>query len=254
MISKDIHDKTLTLRLNGTEIPLELLVTSLKEFHLFVKNLSQVISPDEEIEWKVQTLPMASGFVISGVGEPESLERILEGFIRVAESLASNQAIPYPENVRKHAVKLTQVINGQIRSIELHTPVKGFIIEKAIEDEAETADTTTTYGMLTGIVDNLQGSDDLGFKLVDDIFGYKITCSVNDEAKRELLRDTWGKRVAVSGGIVREVPSGRVKKVINITRIELLPEVPPDSYHQVRGILPYRGHGEDLIRSIRDAE
>lgn len=249
------HDKVLTLRLNGADIPLEVFVDSIQQFHLFIKNLSQTISPNEEVEWNIQDLGMGSVVtVIEGVGEPDTVERILEGASTTFDALESNQIIPYPVSVREPAIRLTQGINGRVRSIEVETPHRTFFIEKAILFEDETADKVISYGLLTGTMDTLKERGGLSFTLYDDIFDNAITCSVADESRRELMQGAWGKRVAVTGEIWRDAQTGHAKRITNITRIEILPDVPPESYKQARGILPYRGRSEDIIRSLRDDE
>jgi len=75
------------------------------------------------------------------------------------------------------------------------------------------------------------------------------------QEQMETMRDIWGKQVAVTGTITRELATGRPFEVRDVIDVEVIQKMVPDSYRSLRGILgPATGlpSSEERIRRIRD--
>ncbi len=245
---------TLALVLNG-DIPLAAFAEAMEHFNALVELLSDEVAGADEIEWEIARLEGGSATTVARGICPkiEPVERVIEAYNSVGRALKNRSPIPYSEDVEARAKSLLSFLNGKVTSVGFVTDgYEAFINEAIIEEEAEGL---YSLGTVTGVIETVSSRRGLKFTLYDSLFDKAVYCYFNEE-QREKIREVWGKRVSVAGRIVRDPYSGRPIRVFNVRRIEVLEDVPPDSYERARGVLPWKEGDEPsevIIRRSRDA-
>jgi hypothetical protein len=255
---------TLTLTLNGN-VPLDLFATALEHFDALIKALTEEVveSDAAPIEWQVLHLQNDSVFttirgITKGVEKQENqvavIEKVVQAFTNVGKALERKQPIPYSKNVDHHAKALTFIINGQISSIQFVTDdYTADIKERIAEEQLEPKQ--YSLGTISGTVRTISEEPRLRFSLYDDLFDKVVYCYLNQE-QQELARSIWRKRVSVAGLIYRDLDTGRPIEVREVYKVEVLDFIPPQSYREAKGVLPWHNGDEPAevsIRRLRDA-
>jgi hypothetical protein len=95
----------------------------------------------------------------------------------------------------------------------------------------------------------------LRFTLYDLLHDDAVSCYL-EEGYEDIMRTLWGKLVTVEGIVKRDPLTGAPQTVRQITKVEPMPEVEPESWRRARGIVPIGPRGlmpEKAIRRLRDA-
>jgi len=245
---------TLTLKLNGV-IPLADFAKSVEKFSDLIAALSEEIGGSSDVEWNIAQLESGSAIAtIQGYASDQRVvDRIIQGYETVARSLDLGLPIPYSDDVADAARKITQVIDGKIKSVMFITDHQSAEITKAVTEEPQ--DKNYTLGTVTGVVDTLSRRRGLRFTLYDALFDRGVICHLSED-KQEVMRGAWGNRVIVHGRIQRDPETGRPLVVRDISHVEIEEVVAPGSYKRARGVLPWKygdPPAEEVIRRHRDA-
>ena len=243
--------KDLTLSIKG-EIPFRDLVKTFSGFQKLLDTLAQEIGAGATIEWTTGNLKGGSAEVtISGVSENmEVVEKAVEATRSIFTNMSRNRPIPYSDYVAKQAKMLTHVINGKISEISVKAGENEARITERIEVE-DTGQKTYSHDSVKGTIDTLLRHNSLRFALYDSLFGKLVTCHAS-RSQEEEMRQAWGKTVIVSGLVGRNIVTGKPVDIRGIREIAIVEDVPPDSYHTVRGILDLGDKKpEDIIRDFR---
>ncbi len=246
---------TLTIALGG-EVPLDLFAETLQRFRRLIDLLTVEVSRDAAITWVVDDLSASSAIVtIRGVAEQaKAVERVARAYSAVGQSLERGHVIPYSPAIGQVAESITQVLNGQITSIqfealsEVTTLTSGVSIDQA-------AGLLGAHGSVEGRIETLTSRRRLSFTLYDSLRDRAISCHLRPD-QVELVRDAWSRRAIVKGWIRRDPTSGRPVQINPVRSIELLPEVERGSYRRARAVgqpEPGDPSPEALIRRLRDA-
>jgi hypothetical protein len=242
----------LTIALDG-EVSLHDYRQTIVHFELLLKALCTRVDRESDVHWDIVGLEAGSA---TATVEGRSLDRallaeVIDNYIDIGKRLQRGETLPYPDAITRHAMQLTQVINGRITAVR-------FLTE---EDEAAVDQRTAplgregrTYslGEVRGTVETLQRRRRRSFSLYDELFDQKVICRLRP-SQEEMMGQFWGKDVVVTGEIEWDARSGRPVEVRDVYSIEFLPAVPPGSYERARGVWDMgTAEPEILLRRLRD--
>lgn len=89
--------------------------------------------------------------------------------------------------------------------------------------------TSIAYGAVEGRAQTAPGRAGLPFTPYNKTFNSAVSCYV-EPGKEALMRDIWGKRVAVQGRVTRDSATGRPLSVRQISAIDPIPLDRPVGY------------------------
>jgi hypothetical protein len=246
---------TLTLALGG-DVPLDQFALTMERFQRLIEQLTQEVGQDAAIKWIVDELSAGSAVItIRGESEQlEAVERVGRAYTVIGQSLEHHQPIPYSPQIARAAENITQVLNGQITSIQFEAGDDIATVTSSIPVE-QAAALLGAYGSVEGRVETLTSRRGLGFTLYDLLHDRAIRCHLGPD-QADSVRDAWDRRVIVRGWVRRDPSSGRPVSINPVQSIDLVPDIAPGSYRQARGIAPARP-GESpshvTVRRLRDA-
>lgn len=253
-----MSDNTLTIALDG-DVLLPQFVETMLHFSKLVDLLSREVAPDGKIEWLIEDLQSGSAMatVVGLADEPEPVSRVVKSYSRIGDALQRGEPIPFSESVRREAIAITKVIHNQLTAVRFETADSDNIIygEFAVKSQ-NTRVPRTSFGAVSGRVQSLTSRGKLKFTLYDAILDKPVNCYLND-GQEDLMREIWGQQVIVVGRITREPDKGRAVNIRNITSVEHVKPIRPDSFRAARGILawsPGDETAEASMRRLRDAE
>jgi hypothetical protein len=250
-------NNTLTIALEGDVLLIEF-VETMNRFRNLVDLLSREVAPDTEIEWLVEDLQAGSAMatVVGLSDEPMPVLDVVRGYSRLGDALQRQEPIPFSEALRREAIALTKVIGNKITAIRFETAESDNVIYGKLGPARSVATPRTSFGAVTGRVQALNSRGKLKFTLYDALLDKPVNCYLND-AQEELMREIWGEQVTVVGRVTREPDKGRAVNVRNITSVERVRSIRPDSFRNARGIFtwsPGDEPAEASVRRLRDAE
>ena len=114
---------------------------------------------------------------------------------------------------------------------------------------------SVSLGGVTGTAHTLIDRDGPKLILRDDLAKKPVECQFAP-GHEDAMREAWGKRVTVYGRIERDWHTGLPLFIRDARKVDILPEVPPGSYKNARGAIPWKPGdmpAEESIRRIRDA-
>ncbi|MGH2615276.1 MAG: hypothetical protein ACRDJC_08560 [Thermomicrobiales bacterium] len=246
---------TVTLALGG-DVPLDQFADTMGRLNRLIDLLTQDLSRDTQISWFIDELLVGSAVVsIRGEAEqPEAVERIARAYAVIGESLEHNQPIPYPPQIVRAAESLTQVLNGQITSIQFEAVGEVATVTSSVPVE-QAAGLIGAYGSVEGRIETLTSRRGLGFTLYDVLHDRAIRCHLEPE-QADAVRDAWGHQAIVTGWVRRDPTSGRPVTINPVRSVARVPEVERGAYRRARAIAP-SSHGDVpphvAIRRLRDA-
>jgi hypothetical protein len=254
-----VPNDTVTLALDG-DIDLADFAEAVRRFNALIRALAKE-EQATHVRWLVSDLEVSSTIAtargVSENGMPADVvegevERVVSGYLRVGLSLKHGEQIPYSPVVAREAEAITKVLNGRVTTVRFETAEAEATITTL--PAARQADLPTpTYGAVEGRVQTLSSRGGLRFTLYDTFHDKAVSCYLV-EGYEDVMRDAWGRRAVVEGRVTRDPVTGRPLAARGITRIEILPEVKPGSYRDLRGISPSPGLSpEEAIRRLRDA-
>ncbi len=247
---------TLTLALEG-DVSLAKFARAMQDFNGLVGELSREVASAATIEWAIQELYGGSAVatILGTYTDPVEVEKVVDAYEIVGNSLAAGEEIPYSPKVRKKANSLTGLIAGGITAIRFETAEKdAFISGKAV---GETTARAIKYsrGTVKGIVQTLSMRKTLSFTLWDALFDKSVNCYLQ-AGQEEIMRNVWGKKAVVSGRVGRQPETGRPVVVREVKNIIVVEEAAPGSYRRAKGAIPWEKEEEtpeEIIRRLRDA-
>lgn len=244
----EIMNDTLTLSLFGN-IPLRLFTDAIRQFDLLVKELTEeAAGADAAIQWDVSHLRSGSATIqVRGLSDDfDAVERAVRGYDAIGEALKRQEPVPFSNAVQRPAYALTRLLNGQITSLALSTDVERvYTIDRRVSKEQVERSTRwlSAWGVLYGEVGAIAKRPRMQFTLYDSLFDKAVACHLTTESE-QLAREIWGKRVAVTGNIVRSVDDGRPIRVNKIVNVEV-EDRPPGDFRIARGVIPWQ-YGDEL--------
>lgn len=253
-----MSDDTLNLTLNG-DVPLDLYARAIEHFSALVALLSQEVVGHSEIDWQIEHLQAGSAIAtVRGRYEiADDVIQVVDAYGQVGEALELHVPMPFSADVSQQAYALTNLLNGKITSLSLATPTKTYNIgepQSALAVERKFS-RQSAWGSIRGEIATLVRRPKLRFVLYDNLFDKKVSCFPSD-AFEPVVRESWGKRVDVTGLVFRDSETGRPLQVREIFEIKSVPDQPIDGYKRARGAIPWSEGDEPaevLIRRLRDA-
>jgi hypothetical protein len=248
---------TVSLKLNG-DISLSDFAKVMIHLTALIEELTEEVGEQAEVEWEIAKLESGSATaVVIGKSINEfAVDKIVQAYEVIGQSITENKPIPYSETIAYEARAITQVINGKIKSVEFRTDDYKTTIEKpAIEHVPEDDEKGYSFGAVTGWVETLSKRGRMRFVLYDTMFDRAVTCFLAKD-QEELMLDAWDKKIAVAGKVYREPDTGRPYQIRDVNYIEQKGGSPPGSFMQAQGIVPWRQgdeRPEEIIRRYRDA-
>jgi hypothetical protein len=256
-----VADDTLTLALDG-DVSLAEFAEAIRHFDSLVQAIARAESADH-VRWVVANLEVSSTIAttrgIAAPDQPEAtiekeIERVVSGYLRVGQSLERGEPIPYTnKDVIREAEAITAVLNGTVKSVRFETAADEALVAAPAARPDSIKGKQTAYGAVEGRVQTLTTRGGLRFTLYDTLHDRAVSCYLA-RGREDQMRDVWGRRAVVEGIVTRDASTGRPLAVREITAVELIPEVEPRKYRELRGISPSRGlSAEEAIRRLRDA-
>lgn len=250
-------DNTLTLALEG-DVTIAELGKAINHLTNLIDLLSREVAPEVTIRWLIEDLQAGSSLV-TVVGEAEydaPVLRVVESYARIGQSLEHGGPPPYTERIQHEAVAITRILQGNITAVRFETASADSIIYSETVRPDQRATSLTSFGAVRGRVQTISSRGKLKFTLYDLVTDKPVTCYLQDEQRDQMI-DVWGREVVVTGRITRSADAGRPQSIREVTRIETLRRVDPQSYLELRGSVPWDEGDEGAevtIRRIRDAE
>lgn len=245
---------TITLALNG-EVDLHHFATAVSNLEILVQGLSKEKGA-ENIRWVIHDLQTSSAMATVR-GESDILgevERVVDAYEDVGQSLQAGERPDYSESVVKAANAITAVLGDKVTSVRFETPEREFTVASQPEITIALA-IMKSFGAIEGRIQTLSNRKGLRFVLFDTLHDRAVSCYLS-EGQEERLREIWGKRAIVEGEISREKNSGRPLAIRHIADIKTLEEIQRGSYLRARAVAPRKPGAplaEVIIRQLRDA-
>ena len=113
-------DNTLTIALNGN-IFIEDFTEAVNNFTALVGALSREIAEGVHIDWEIVELSAGSAsLTVAGrAAHPPLVTRVTEAYVRIGEAVAAGTPFPYSDRIADRVSTLTEIIDGNVTSIEL---------------------------------------------------------------------------------------------------------------------------------------
>lgn len=256
--------ETITLVLSG-DVSLAEFARAIAGLRTLLNNLSKEVGGGAEIQWNVDDLERGStiasfrGAAKKPIQQPE-VAKVVRAYGEVGLALEKRLQMPYSMAVARAADNIAGIVNGRVESIRFETEEVDATIRSPEFASDRSANvplpaSVTAYGAVEGRVQTLTNRGGLRFTLYDLLNDRAVSCYLK-EGYEDMMRDAWGKLVTVEGIVSRDALKGTPQTVRQVTRVEPIAEVGPQSYLEARGILPIGPSGlmpEEAIRRLRDA-
>ena len=243
------HD-TITFELGG-----RVAIDKFNDGIALLQRLVTALSQNRGVTWFVEDLQTGST-ITTLRGEANDLgivEQIVRDYAEVGSALERREAPPYSPQVNQ-AARAIQSFAESIEYVRFETPEADYTIRgngRVPQDRV----LWTSLGAVAGRVQTLSNRGTLRFTLYDTVHDRAISCYLQ-QGQEELMREAWGRRVAVSGTISRARPLGRPVAVRNILGIDILEDIAKGSYRHAGGAVLWQEGDktpEEVIRDLRDA-
>jgi hypothetical protein len=265
---------TVVLVLSGErDVPLEDFAHAISRFYALVKALSaEAGRPD--LEWVVDDLARGSTVAVArGLGDVQTVEKVVRLYGEVGASLQENQPIPHSQAVRSAAGKLRSIVGGRVESMRLETPEREAIVRPLRPKRSEEEPTLllpvspppplpgaikpapTAFGAVQGRVQTLTSRGGLRFTLYDILDDKAVSCYLV-EGGEEIMRDAWGKLATVEGWVTRDPLTGRPLTVRQVAKVVVVYAESPGRWREAKAAVPWSPGDplpEQVIRRLRDA-
>lgn len=251
------QDNSITIGIGG-QVTLPDLAAALQGWADLIVALGNDVAEGAQIDWVIEDLHTgsATATVVGTSPARSAVPRVVRAYGVVGDSMAKGKIIPYSEGVSRAAQSILRVLDGRVTSIAFLTADSESVVMRRPTDQGARPAIRYSLGTVTGTVETLSRHTGLKFTLYDDLFDRAVPCYPSP-GQEDLLRDVWGRRVSVTGTISREPFRGMPISLRDIRQITLVPEVPPGSFREARGIVPVakgNDRAEMVIRRLRDAQ
>jgi len=252
-----IRDNSMTLSLAG-DVTLAALATAINGWSDLVSALAEDVAGGASIEWAVEDLrPGSATATVIGASPVESaVPRVIRAYGVVGDAMEKGKVIPYSDRVSRSARAIVAILDGAVTSVSFLTAESESVVVTRSPEPGPRPAIHLSLGTITGTVDTLSRRRGLKFTLYDDLFDRAIACYLAS-GQEDMIRDAWGRHVAVTGLISREPFRGMPISLREIQRIRQVPEPPPGGFRDAMGVLPVTCEADraDLvIRRMRDAQ
>ena len=215
------------------------------------------LSPNRGVSWVVEDM-RAGGAKVALRGESEDsalLERIVSEYEKIGLEISQNLRPNHVNLVAKGAALDILALAGRVDCVRLGSPRQSHLILGGDVKLPPRADHAISLGGVTGTAHTLSDKDGLTLTLRYDLMDKAVECYF-DPQYADMAREAWGKRVTVYGEVWRDGKTGIPRFIRDARKVDILPEVPPGSYKNARGAIPWKPGdmpAEEAIRRIRDA-
>jgi hypothetical protein len=256
-----MHKDTLTLVLNG-EVSLRDYSEAIKELSVLVNGLHKDVAPQTSIEWFIDSLDAGSATAtvrgsVDNERDFDSVERVVAAYEDLGQCMRAGRQFSYSSSVKAAARKIVSLVNGRITSVRFETPDVDVEFSQRPEElckpEAEHV-VEAAYGSVRGRIQSMTNRGRLRFTLYDLIDDRPISCYLAPGSE-DIMREAWGKLVAVEGLVRRDSETGRATTVREVKDILVLAEGRLHDYREAIGAAPGFLGGElpeHVVRRARD--
>lgn len=246
---------TLTLALDG-KVTLGDFNVALHEFTALVNDLTNEIAGGADIDWIIEDLQAGSALttILGSYEDVLEVENVVNAYEEVGIALESGENIPFSRSIGRRANKIANILNGQVTAIRFHTADHDSFITQRIKKGQKPQPIKYSFGSVKGAVQTLSMRGHLRFTIWDEIFDKAVNCYL-DEGQEETMRSVWGNDAIVSGKVGRQPDTGLPVVVREISDVQVIPRIDPDSYRQARGVIPWsvgQEKPEEVIRRLRN--
>lgn len=250
-----MNDDTLTLTLGG-EVPLDAFADAMAALQRLVSQLAKEVSGNSESTWIVSDLSSGSAVVsVHGYSpHPDVVPKTAYAFAVVGRSLEEGRPVPYSPEAAKAAENLTNLLGGQITSIQFEARGEVATVTSSVAKQKPIG-IVGAYGSIEGRIETLTHRRWLGFTLYDLLRDQPIRCYLKPD-QADWGREAWDQRVIVYGWIRRDPVSGYPMSINPVLSIDSVPEFKPGAFMRARGVAPAQPGEpapEEVIRRMRDA-
>lgn len=247
-------DVTITVALEGSEIPLPSFATAVAELNRLITALTAEVASDSTLAWDIESLEAGSaiatvrGRVLGG--DPEGTSRVLVAYEAVGDALSQHGVIPYSPRVRRAARKLAALPKRHLTAVRLETSQREFTLVAGPPQPVSRVD--ATIGAIEGRIQTLSNRGSLRFTLFDTLEDRAVSCYLSP-GDDDMIQQLWGHLAIVEGQVRRDPVTGRPTAIRRITAVTPLEVLGPDAWRAARGALPWDGiPAEQAIRQVRD--
>ncbi len=231
------RNDVVSLKLDG-EVPFPDFARAISELNELLKTLSSEITGSAaSVEWKVIELSASSAVTtLRGTSDdPKDVPSITAAYSIVGQALEDHSEIPYSEDIRRHALSIASLVNGEITAIHFSTPRAQHIVREPPRREQKPVP-VDAFGAIEGRIRTLSDRQNLKFTLYESLFDAPVICYLSLEHADQAAR-LWRKRVIVEGLIRRDPKTGIPTQIRSIRAINEIPSAAPGSYREARGAL-----------------
>jgi hypothetical protein len=193
-------DVTITVALEGHDIPLPSFATAVTELSKLLKELTKDVAGDSKLVWDVESLEVGSTMATVGgrvlEGDPDGTIRVSAAYEAVGEALARGGVIPYSPKIRRSARTLAGLLKDHVTAVRLETPQRDFtILAGPPQPEARMA---TALGAVEGRIQTLSNRGSLRFTLFDTLEDHAVSCYLSP-GNEDMIQQMWGHLAMVEG-------------------------------------------------------
>lgn len=218
------------------------------------------------LSWEVESLSGTSANTLAR-GNPRrhgkivQLRQVVTDWAVVGDKMRTGApAREYPEDVQAACEGFRELVSNdrtEITKLWFENPLREVPVLRLVDRRPDPeADLMVSYGSVRGWVEAITKHAGLRFTLYDRLHHKAVSCYVA-EGNQELLRNLWGRYVAVEGIVRRERESGRVISVREIVHAAPEKEGKPDAWRAAVGCAPSKPgdiSSEEAIRRVRDRD
>lgn len=239
------------LTLEGT-ISLSAFTEAIIHFNDLVNSLSDEVAESADIIWEIADLKYGSATaeIRGSSSNIEEIERVTQAYQVVSTALMENRVIPYSDEVRDAAFKLTSVIGGGVTSIKTEVAGGTAFVTNPIFVVAEPEEKSFAFGSVTGQVETLSSRGKLRIILYDHVLDNAVKCFFQTN-QQEMMRGIWGKRVVITGMVFRDPENGKAIAVKDITDVEIITDDVIGGHRRAKGIVSWKYFDETPEQAVR---
>ena len=250
----EMSETTLTFEIGG-----RVEMRDLREGVSLFVDLIAALSPNRGVSWFVEDMRAGSAITTlrGEADDPAVLERIVADYEKIGLELSQNQEPSHIRLAARSASRDILALAERVDYVKFKTPTQNYMVF-GNGDEVEDAPTfspVVSIGAITGRVQTLSSRSGLNFNLYDDVLDRRVTCYLGP-GQEEMMREAWGRRVSVSGRILRNSETGTPTSIRDISKVDILEDPIPGAYRNARGAVPWKPGDmlpEEVIRLSRDA-
>jgi len=239
-----MKDNELTLALDG-EVTLRDFSKAMLRFREMVEALEKEVDPKAKIDWVIDNLQKKCAIAsVRGIPvtpkDRSTIKRVRSEFIEIGRRVVHGETLSNYAPVIQAVTGLRKLINGRITSIRFETTEKRYVIKKqTVFAPTESYWHTDTFGGARGRIQSISDRQFLHFTLYEYDDDHAITCSFPKDttqvARKEEMRNLWGKMAYVQGIVTRDEQTDLLKSIQDISSINVIDERQPKEWREAQG-------------------